>query len=162
LITVVQRVSRASVTTPLGRDEIGKGLLVLLGVRLEDCEQDADELAAKIVHLRIFEDEQGKMNRSLLDERGSILVISQFTLLANTGRGRRPSFEQAAPPAQAVPLYDRFVEKIRSFGIVARTGVFGAHMDVELINEGPVTLILRSKQDAPGGDSLFGRKGTGT
>lgn len=144
MVTVVQRVSKASVTTEGKAAEIEAGLLILLGIGREDDEDDALGLAEKVVGLRIFEDEKGKMNRSLLDIRGEALVVSQFTLLANLSRGRRPSFEAAAPPDRAEKLYDRFVEEVRSLGVPTQTGVFGAPMNVQLTNSGPVTLMVHS------------------
>lgn len=145
MVTVIQRVSQTSVTVASGKHaEIGKGLLILLGIGKGDMKGDAEHLAEKIVRLRIFEDNKGRMNRSLLDVHGSALVVSQFTLLADTSRGSRPGFEDAAPPDQAEALYDYFVERVRSLGVPAQTGVFGAHMDVLLTNSGPVTLILKS------------------
>lgn len=143
---VVQRVTEASVVVdgePVGA--IGKGLLVLLGVATEDAESDADFLAEKIAHLRIFEDDQGKMNRSLLDHGGSLLVVSQFTLLGDCRKGRRPSFIQAAPPEKAQALYERFVRKAVDLSVQVETGRFRAMMDVRLVNSGPVTLILESR-----------------
>lgn len=145
MVSVIQRVSRASVSTDERVSEIETGLLIFLGVDHTDGEYEVNQLAEKIVQLRIFADEKGKMNRSLLDIRGAALVVSQFTLLANTNRGRRPSFEQAAPADHAEKVYLRFVEKVRSMGIATETGVFGAPMQVTLTNSGPVTLILKSK-----------------
>ncbi|GIW93135.1 MAG: D-aminoacyl-tRNA deacylase [Pirellulaceae bacterium] len=144
---VVQRVREASVTVG-GRivGQIGHGLVVLLGVASDDTQDDAQFLARKIVELRIFEDEQGKMNRSLLDCQGQMLVVSQFTLLADCRKGRRPSFVAAAPPEQAQALYENFVEAVRSLGIQAATGEFRAMMDVALVNYGPVTILLDSHQ----------------
>jgi D-aminoacyl-tRNA deacylase len=144
---VVQRVSRASVTVG-GRvaGEIGAGLLVLLGVSRIDNAESAAYLAEKIVNLRIFPDEAGKMNRSLLDSRGSALVVSQFTLYGDTRGGRRPSYIQAAPPEEANRLYEEFVRAMRALGVQVATGVFQAHMEVELINDGPVTILLDSEK----------------
>ncbi len=142
---VVQRVSRASVTvdgTVTGA--IHRGLLVLLGVAKSDTEQSADYLVDKIAGLRIFPDENGKMNRSLVDTGGAILVVSQFTLYGDCRKGRRPSFDAAATPELARSLYEYFVTRARALQIPVETGVFQAHMDVELINDGPVTLILES------------------
>jgi D-tyrosyl-tRNA(Tyr) deacylase len=136
---VVQRVARAS-STPGGA--IGPGLCILLGVAAGDSAAEADRLAAKVAKLRIFGDEDGRFDRSLLDTGGSALVVSQFTLLADTAKGNRPSFSGAAPPAEAEPLYERFVAVLRSLGITVETGLFGARMSVELENDGPVTIVL--------------------
>jgi D-tyrosyl-tRNA(Tyr) deacylase len=125
---------------------IGAGLLVLVGVSRLDQERDADYLTNKIVGLRIFPDEQGKMNRSLLDIGGSLLIVSNFTLYGDTRKGRRPSFDSAAPPDQARRLYDYFVERARQLCPDVKTGVFQAHMSVQLENDGPVTLICDSNQ----------------
>ena len=142
---VVQRVARAAVlVSQEGRAAIGPGLLVLLGVREGDEEKDATFLAQKIAHLRIFEDEEGKFNRSLLEVQGEALVVSQFTLYGDCRKGRRPSFIQAAQPSLAERLYEGFVEALRAEGVPTKTGVFGARMDVELTNQGPVTLLLES------------------
>ena len=143
---VIQRVKESSVT--IENDIVGKieaGLMVLLGVAGHDRMGDADYLVDKIVHLRIFEDENGKMNRSLLETGGQMLVVSQFTLLADCRKGRRPSFIQAAEPNKAAELYEYFVKKVRQKGIWVETGRFGAMMAVALINDGPVTIILESK-----------------
>lgn len=143
---VVQRVSRASVTVAgevVG--EIGKGVLVLLGVSVNDGEADADYLVEKIVNLRIFDDAEGKMNDSLADVSGAMLVVSQFTLYGDTRRGRRPSYITAAQPAEANRLYEYFVSQARRQADV-QTGVFQAMMDVELVNDGPVTIILDSEK----------------
>jgi D-aminoacyl-tRNA deacylase len=140
---VVQRVSRAGVR--VGDEvvgEIGAGLLVLLGVARGDEPADADRLAAKIARLRIFADDGGRFNRSLLDVRGAALVVSQFTLLADTARGNRPGFSDAAPPEEARPLVDAFAEVLRDLGVPVATGRFGASMAVELVNDGPVTVML--------------------
>jgi D-aminoacyl-tRNA deacylase len=145
---VVQRVSRAKVT--VNREvtgEIGRGLLVLLGVGDEDSEADAVYLAEKISGLRIFEDEDGKMNRSLLDVAGSVLAVSQFTLYGDVRRGKRPSFDAAAPPDKARQLYMFFVEQIRAAGLRCETGRFQEMMQVELVNEGPVTILLDSSKE---------------
>ena len=142
---VVQRVTQGSVTVDhhdVGR--IGHGLVVLLGVARGDSEKEADYLAEKIVQLRIFEDDNGKMNRSLLDTGGSMLVVSQFTLLGDCRKGRRPSFAAAAPPEQAEALYAHFVRKVAQMGVPAATGRFRASMQVALTNDGPVTLILEA------------------
>jgi len=144
---VVQRVSRASVKVSgetIG--EIGPGFLVLLGAGKEDNEQDADWLADKIAGLRVFEDNEGKMNLSLAEVKGSILVVSQFTLYADCRKGRRPGFDAAAPAELAEKLYNYFVEKIGKTGIPVATGRFQATMSVELVNQGPVTLLLDSKK----------------
>lgn len=144
---VVQRVSRASVTVE-GRvaGEIGAGLLVLLGVSRTDNPEAAANLAEKIANLRIFSDEAGKMNLSLLDTGGSALVVSQFTLYGDTRGGRRPSYIQAAPPEEAGRLYEEFVRAIRAIGVTVETGVFQAHMQVEMVNDGPVTILLDSEK----------------
>jgi D-aminoacyl-tRNA deacylase len=142
---VVQRVSRAEVTVE-GRvtGEIGAGLMVLLGVGREDSPVVAASLAEKVANLRIFEDEQGKMNRSLLDVRGAALVVSQFTLYGDARGQRRPSFISAAPPEQAAALYQEFNKALRGLGVTVATGIFQAMMSVELVNEGPVTILLDS------------------
>ncbi len=143
---VVQRVKESSVKTG---DEIiariGKGLLVLLGVARGDSPGDAEYLAEKIAHLRIFEDAAGKMNRSLLETGGEMLVVSQFTLLGDCRKGRRPSFVDAAEPETATALYEQFVARQRQLGIAVKTGRFRAMMEVALINDGPVTMILESR-----------------
>jgi D-tyrosyl-tRNA(Tyr) deacylase len=143
---VIQRVSRASVTVD-GRitGAISRGLLVLLGVAKGDDRSDADYLVDKIVNLRIFPDDAGKMNLSLVDIGGALLVVSQFTLYGDCRKGRRPSFDHAAPPAGANQLYEYFVAQARTRGVAVETGVFQAHMDVELLNEGPVTFIIESQ-----------------
>jgi D-aminoacyl-tRNA deacylase len=143
---VVQRVKSSSVTVD-GRvvAEIGDGLLVLLGVAKPDKSDDADYLAEKIVNLRIFEDEDGKLNRSVLSTGGQMLVVSQFTLLGNCNKGRRPSFVHAAGQDQAVKLYERFIEQVREKGVSVKTGRFRTTMEIGLINDGPVTLIVESK-----------------
>jgi D-tyrosyl-tRNA(Tyr) deacylase len=143
----VQRVSEAEVTVAgevVGRIEAG--LLVLLGVAVDDTEQDATTLADKIAGLRIFEDDEGKMNRSLAEAGGQMLVVSQFTLLGNCRKGRRPSFTAAAPPERAEALYEVFCEAVRGQGITVATGRFRQHMDVALVNDGPVTLLLDSRK----------------
>jgi D-tyrosyl-tRNA(Tyr) deacylase len=136
---VVQRVSRAS-SRPGGT--IGPGVCILLGVAEGDGIQAAEKLAHKIANLRIFENEDGKFDRSLLETGGSALVVSQFTLLADTRKGNRPSFSEAARPEDAEPLVDRFAAALRDLGATVETGVFGARMVVELANEGPVTIVL--------------------
>ena len=142
---VIQRVSSASVEVD-GQvvGSIALGILVLLGVENGDEKRDADRLADKIVALRIFEDEAGKMNRSLLEVGGELLAVSQFTLAGNCSKGRRPSFDTAAPPAEANRLYELFVEAIKQRGIPVQTGIFQAMMQVSLVNDGPVTFILES------------------
>ena len=142
---VVQRVSRARVTIEervVG--EIAAGLVILLGVGREDAPAAAGAFAEKIANLRILEDEQGKMNRSLLDANGSALVVSQFTLYGDARGQRRPSFLAAAPPGQAKALYEEFAERLRKLGITVATGIFQAMMSVELVNEGPVTILIDS------------------
>ncbi len=141
----MQRVSRAKVTVE-GRitGEIGAGLMVLLGVGREDSSAVAVSLAEKVANLRIFEDEQGKMNRSLLDVKGAALVVSQFTLYGDARGQRRPSFISAAPPEQAAALYEEFNKALRALGVTVATGIFQAMMSVELVNEGPVTILLDS------------------
>lgn len=140
---LIQRVSKASVIVE-GQtiSSIGKGLLILLGVGHGDGEDSARFLAEKTANLRIFEDEQGKTNLSVLDVKGEVIVVSQFTLYADTRKGRRPSFIDAALPAAAEPLVNRFVELLRSHGVPTQTGKFGAHMQVEIHNDGPVTIWL--------------------
>ncbi len=143
---VIQRVKESAATVDgavVGA--IGPGLMTLLGVAADDVPADADYLAQKIVNLRIFEDENGKMNRSLLDAGGELLVISQFTLLGDCRKGRRPSFTGAAPPEAAKRLYERFIQKTRDKGVRTARSRFGAMMAVSLINDGPVTLILESR-----------------
>lgn len=145
--TVLQRVSRASVTVAGERiASIGIGLLVLLGVEQGDDEKAADYLAEKVAGLRIFEDGAGKMNLSVSDCDGELLVVSQFTLLADCRKGRRPGFSQAALPEQAEPLCDYFVAKLRQRGLPVQTGQFRAEMEVELVNDGPVTIMLDSQR----------------
>jgi D-aminoacyl-tRNA deacylase len=142
---VIQSVSRAKVTVDDEiTGEIGRGLLVLLGVAAADTRADADYLADKIIGLRIFEDSGGKMNLALADIEGAVLAVSQFTLYGDVRRGRRPSFDAAAPPQPARELYEYFVEKIRAAGIRCETGKFQEMMQVELVNEGPVTILLDS------------------
>jgi len=142
---VVQRVSRAKVTVnDWVSGEIGLGLLVLVGVAHGDTEADATYLAEKIAGLRIFEDEDGKMNRSVLDVGGSVLAVSQFTLYGDVRKGKRPSFDAAAPPDPARRLYEFFVKKIQTAGLRCETGRFQETMQVELVNEGPVTILLDS------------------
>jgi D-tyrosyl-tRNA(Tyr) deacylase len=144
---LLQRVTRASVVVEgsvVG--EIGAGLLILLGVAKPDTVADAGFLVDKIVNLRIFQDAEGKMNRSLLDTGGSLLVVSQFTLYGDCRKGRRPGFDTAAPAEQARALYESFVEIARRSGLRVETGVFQAHMEVALVNDGPVTLMLETNQ----------------
>jgi D-aminoacyl-tRNA deacylase len=144
---VLQRVKEAHVTidgSTVG--SIGAGLVVLVGVTSPDTRDGADYLCEKIVNLRIFPDEAGKMNRSLLETSGSMLVVSQFTLYGDCRKGRRPSFDNAAPPDQARDLYDYFVERLRSRNVLVQTGVFQAEMQIHLTNDGPVTFILDSPE----------------
>jgi len=140
---LIQRVSNASVTVD-GQvvSKIGKGLLILLGIGHGDGEQQATFLAEKVANLRIFEDEQGKTNLSVLDVKGEAIVVSQFTLYADARKGRRPSFTDAALPEVAAPLVNRFVELLKSHGVPTQTGKFGEHMEVEIHNDGPVTIWL--------------------
>ena len=145
---VVQRVSHGSVTIDTKQvGEIDAGLVVLLGVGKGDKEEDARYLADKIVNLRIFEDEQGKMNLSLTDMSGELLVVSQFTLYGDCRKGRRPSFTESAPPDEAERLYNHFVEILRDKGYPVQTGVFQAYMHVNICNDGPVTLLLDSTRE---------------
>ncbi|MFB5084141.1 D-aminoacyl-tRNA deacylase [Symbiobacterium thermophilum] len=144
---VVQRVSRARVT--VGGEvvgQIGPGYVVLLGVSREDDEAAADYLAEKVAGLRVFEDEEGKMNRSIQEAGGAVLAVSQFTLYGDVRRGRRPGFDRAARPEQAEPLYRRFVERLRALGLHVETGRFQTHMEVELVNDGPVTILIDSEK----------------
>lgn len=144
---VVQRVSRSRVVVEdRAVGETGPGLVVLLAVGRGDTPEDAAYLAEKIANLRIFDDDQGKMNRSLLDTGGAALVISQFTLYGDVRRGRRPGFDQAAPPEEANRLYEEFARLLRGMGVRVETGVFQARMAVELVNEGPVTVLLDSRK----------------
>ena len=138
---VVQRVSQARVT-PGG--EIGRGLCVLLGVARGDGEGEAARLAGKVARLRIFPDEAGRFDRSVEAVGGAVLVVSQFTLIADTAKGNRPSFAEAAPPEEAEPLYEHFCAELRDLGIPVETGVFGAKMEVAIVNDGPVTIVLDS------------------
>ncbi|MDP9303864.1 MAG: D-aminoacyl-tRNA deacylase [Actinomycetota bacterium] len=140
---VCQRVSEARVTVDGAvTGEIGVGLAVFVGIERTDEPRDARELARKVAHLRIFEDDRGKFAHSLLDTSGSALVVSQFTLVADTDRGNRPSFTNAAPPEEAEPLYEEFCAALAAEGTEVETGVFGARMAVALVNEGPVTIVL--------------------
>jgi D-tyrosyl-tRNA(Tyr) deacylase len=136
---VVQRVARARVA-PGG--EIGGGLCILLGVARGDTKADAERLAGKVARLRVFENAEGKFDRSLLDTDGAALVVSQFTLIADTAKGNRPSFADAAAPDEAEPIYELFCAALRALGVEVATGVFGARMAVELVNDGPVTIVL--------------------
>ena len=136
---VVQRVSSARVS-PGG--EIGRGLCVLLGVARGDAEEQAARLAGKVARLRIFPDDEGRFDRSVEDAGGAVLVVSQFTLIADTGKGNRPSFADSAPPEDAEPLYERFCAELRALGQPVETGVFGAYMQLEIVNDGPVTIVL--------------------
>jgi D-tyrosyl-tRNA(Tyr) deacylase len=142
---VIQRVAEARVS--VGEEivsDIGPGLCIFLGIAVNDSEKDAESLASKIGSLRIFEDEQGKMNRSVRDTRGDLLVVSQFTLYGDCRKGNRPSFSAAAAPEPAKRLYDDFVQRLRQTGLKVATGEFRAHMKVALVNDGPVTLILET------------------
>jgi D-tyrosyl-tRNA(Tyr) deacylase len=142
---VIQRVAHARVQVDgIIRGEIGPGVLVLLGVSRTDTVADAEFLAGKVVHLRIFNDDGGKMNRSLLDTGGAMLAVSQFTLYGDCRKGRRPSFDDAAPAGQARQLYEDFIAAVRIRGVRVETGVFQADMAVTLLNDGPVTLIVES------------------
>jgi D-tyrosyl-tRNA(Tyr) deacylase len=144
---VIQRVTNAKVIiNDQEHSRIGAGILVLLGVEKEDTPEDATMLARRIVELRIFEDDAGKMNRSIAETRGEILAVSQFTLLGDCRRGRRPSFDPAAPPDIAKPLYELCVREVEALGIPVATGVFQAMMNIELTNQGPVTFILDSRK----------------
>ncbi len=144
---VVQRVSNASVTIDnQSVSQIGNGLLILLGVGHGDSEKDADFLVEKIINLRIFEDDNGKMNISLKDVNGQLLVVSQFTLMGDCKKGRRPSFINAAKPDKANLLYEYFIQKAKASGVDTQSGVFQAMMDVNLTNQGPVTMLLDTKE----------------
>jgi D-tyrosyl-tRNA(Tyr) deacylase len=144
---VIQRVSKASVTANgLFANAIGRGLVVLAGFTHDDTDDDVKLLAQKLVNLRIFEDESGKINLSVKDVKGSLLVVSQFTLYADVRKGRRPSFTQAAEPQKAEALYDKFVAALRHSGLEVQTGSFGAKMLVEIHNDGPVTIIMHSAE----------------
>jgi len=144
---VLQRVKRASVTVEGNiTGAIGEGLLVLLGIEEADTLEDMNWLAGKLVNLRIFDDEQGVMNRSLLETGGGLLLVSQFTLFAATKKGNRPSYSRAAPPAIAIPIYEKMIELLfAELGKPIQTGVFGADMKVELLNDGPVTIVIDTK-----------------
>jgi D-tyrosyl-tRNA(Tyr) deacylase len=142
---VIQRVTRASVRIDGKLEaEIGKGLLVLVGIAATDLPAQADYLADKLIHLRVFPDDAGRMNRSALEVNAALLLVSQFTLYGDCRKGRRPSFDNAAPPELARGLYEYLVARVREKGLVTETGVFQAHMEVELVNDGPVTLLLES------------------
>ncbi len=142
---LIQRVSRAEVRVDnTVKGSIGAGIAALIGVAASDTRKDADYLADKLIHLRIFSDQAGKMNLSAMDIGAGLLLISQFTLYGDCRKGRRPGFDAAAPPELANELYQYFVEKVRQCGLVTQTGVFQAHMEVELINDGPVTFLLES------------------
>ncbi len=145
---VLQRVSRAVVRAD-GKTiaEIGKGLLILVGVKVGDSEKDAEFLAEKCSGLRVFEDEQGRVNLALSDTGGSVLAVSQFTLFGNCRKGRRPSFTDAAPPEKGERLYEHFVSQLRELGAQVQTGKFGAKMEVEMVNDGPVTFVLDSERE---------------
>ncbi|RBR31701.1 D-aminoacyl-tRNA deacylase [Enterococcus cecorum] len=143
---VIQRVSQAKVVVDDNTvGQIGKGFMILLGVHEQDTQADVDYLVGKISKLRVFEDDQQKMNRSIMDVGGEILSISQFTLFADTKKGNRPSFVQAAKPDTAIPLYEAFNEGLRQAGIPVETGIFGADMKCHLVNDGPVTIIIDSQ-----------------
>jgi D-tyrosyl-tRNA(Tyr) deacylase len=146
---VIQRVTEAHVDVAGATvGAIRTGLLVLVGVTSTDTQKDAESLADKIVHLRIFPDDVRRMNRSLLEARGELLVVSQFTLYGDCRKGRRPGFDEAAPPEQAKTLYDYFVERLRLSNTIVETGVFQAEMEVHLINDGPVTFVLDSNKSS--------------
>jgi len=148
MIALIQRVNNASVVVNGNTvASINTGLLVLLGIKNEDTDEDAKYLANKVVNMRIFNDNEGKMNLSLLDIKGECLVVSQFTLHADERKGRRPSFIKAAPPDKAENLYNIFVNEISQYGINAEKGIFGATMEIHLVNNGPVTIIARSKNE---------------
>nr|WP_300092937.1 D-aminoacyl-tRNA deacylase [Sedimentibacter sp.] len=144
---VVQRVKRAKVSVDdKAIGQIDHGIMLLLGVEEDDEEKDLEYMCDKVVNLRIFEDEDGKMNKSVLDVCGSLLVVSQFTLLGDARKGRRPSFIQAARPEKAIPMYEKFIDNMIKSGLKTQTGEFGADMQVELVNDGPVTILLDSKK----------------
>ena len=146
MIALLQRVSEAKVTVDNKiTGEIGPGLLIFLGVFQNDALEDTKFLTNKIIHLRLFDDDAGKMNRSLLDVEGSVLVVSQFTLCADTKKGRRPSFIKAAQPKLGEKNYNNFIQDLKKKGVSVATGIFGAMMDVQLVNDGPVTFLLDSK-----------------
>lgn len=146
MIAVIQRVSHASVTIEGElKSEMAHGLLILLGIEDADDDEDIEWLSQKIVKMRIFTDEEGKMNKSLIDVGGEILVVSQFTLHASVKKGNRPSYIKAAKPDHAIPMYEKFIKRIAGFGQPVKTGEFGADMKVSLINDGPVTIIVDTK-----------------
>lgn len=147
MMSVIQRVKSSEVVIE-GEiiSRIGRGILVLVGISTDDEEKDAEFLASKLAGLRIFEDQEGKMNLSLSDVRGEMMVVSQFTLLGDCKKGRRPSFTRAAPPERAIALYEFFIERCREKGIRVLTGRFGAKMEVHLINDGPVTFIIDTRE----------------
>ena len=146
MIALLQRVSEAKVTIDNKiAGEIGPGLLIFLGVFQNDAQEDIKFLTNKVVGLRIFDDDAGKMNRSLLDVEGAVLVVSQFTLCADTKKGRRPSFIKAAQPKLGEKIYNNFIQDLKKRGVSVATGIFGAMMDVQLVNDGPVTFLLDSK-----------------
>jgi D-aminoacyl-tRNA deacylase len=142
---LIQRVTRASVHVAEKLEgEIGPGLVVLIGIAKNDSRAEADYLVQKLVHLRVFSDDEGRMNRSAMDTNAALLLVSQFTLYGDCSRGRRPGFDAAAPPAEARALYEYVAEKVRDTGLTTATGVFQAHMELALVNDGPVTLLLES------------------
>ncbi len=144
---VIQRVSKASVTVDSEiTGEIGPGLLVFLGIHKDDEEKEIRWMVDKIINLRIFEDDDGKMNRSLIDTKGAMLVVSQFTLYGDCRKGRRPGYSSGAPPEKASTLYQQFIDAVAQKNISVANGRFQAHMDVELVNDGPVTLLLDSRK----------------
>ena len=143
---VVQRVSKASVSIAgILHSEINFGFLVLLGISDDDRYEDIEWLTQKIIKLRVFGDELGKMNRSIQDVNGEILIVSQFTLFASVKKGNRPSFVASASPETAIPLYEKFIDQLKKYDLKIQTGVFGANMQIELVNDGPVTIIIDSK-----------------
>jgi len=147
MVGVIQRVSEAAIYVGGERvSQIGKGILLLVGIASDDTHEDAAFMADKTIHLRIFGDEQGNLNRSLLDEKGEVLVVSQFTLLGDTRKGRRPSFSDAARPEAAENLYRTLIEEMKSCGVPVKEGRFRTRMEVKLTNSGPVTLIVNSKK----------------
>ena len=147
--TVLQRVTEASVTIDGAvHGSIGRGFMILIGVGTADTEEEADWLARKIVNMRVFEDENGAMNRSLLDTGGSILAISQFTLYADCRKGNRPNFMAAGRPEMSQPLYEYLCRALESYGVKVETGIFGADMKVALVNDGPVTIVLEREHEA--------------